>query len=55
MPKCGLTYENKYLMGQIIDCFCDGIHWYIEFIQSHRPEVAFPDSGDKCELGLRKG
>ena len=35
-------------MGQILDCFCNGI----EFTQSHRPEEVIPDSYDKCEAGF---
>ena len=35
-------------MGQTLDCFCK----HIEFTQSHRPEVAIPDSYDEGEPGL---
>ena len=37
-------------MGQTLDCFCKGI----EFIQSHRPEEAIPNTYDKFEPGLKK-
>ena len=39
-------------MGQILDCFCKGIHINIEFTQSHRPEEAIPYSNNKCQPGF---
>ena len=44
-------HKSKYI-GRILDCFSKGIHFYIAFIQSNRPEVAVPDSYDNCEPGF---
>ena len=45
---CDPKYGTNQSMGRILDCFCKGII----FTQSHRPEVAIPDSYDKWETDL---
>ena len=52
------TYLNESLTNQGVEqiyqiAFTEIYFYsYIEFIQSHRPEEAIPDSYDKCEPGF---
>ena len=41
-------------MRRVLGCFCEGtVYTYIAFTRSHWPEVAIPDSYDKCEPRLK--
>ena len=44
---------NSSLVRQALNCSCNKvIYLYVKSAQSHQPEVAIPNSYDKCEPGL---